>query len=109
MAQNDLYLIVKGNNMNEFETPKKGSEKKHRFFKLVKITYSDIKNDTAENVLNDTLNIIYENGGDFVSSSCVTIGVGVTSPVFLVYNITYEAVHVIPEIAFKKVRNIWLT
>ena len=80
----------------------------HRYIKVVSITYSEIRNGKANDVLNTIIDIIHENGGNFVALTTQTIGVGVTSPVFLIYNIIYNASHAVPESQFKKVRNLCL-
>lgn len=77
------------------------TSKKRRFIKTVNITYSDVKNNLVDTILNRVLNTIYENGGNFISSYTTNIGVGV-SPVFLVYNIIYEATNQIDDAAFTK-------
>ena len=77
------------------------NKKRNRFFKTVNITYADIKGGYTDRILNSVVKIINENGGCFVSAFTSSIGVGV-APVFLVYNIIYEAEQEIPAVAFTK-------
>ena len=73
-----------------------------RYIKTIRTTYTDIKNNKVDAIINSTTEIITKNGGKIITiTSGDTRGVGV-STVYFVYTIVYEAFAPIPDECFPK-------
>lgn len=72
---------------------------KGRYVKIVKVSYTDVTKNHADDKVNNVIDIIRNNGGKIVSLTQNVFGVGM-STVYLLYNIIYEADGVLPHSVF---------
>ena len=70
-----------------------------RFTRMIKLTYTDIDRDKADNILNQNVQTIMDNGGKVINFIEEIIGVGL-STVYMVFFIVYEAPAPFPESVF---------